>query len=84
MGQQKKKWSEVSPPQKAGAIVAGFVQVALLVAALVDIRRRPAEEIRGRKGLWAAVAFVNWIGPISYFLFGRKRAAGEITGESAA
>lgn len=84
MGQQKKKWSEFSPAQKAGSIVAGIVQVALLVAALVDIRRRPAEEIRGRKGLWAAFAFVNWIGPISYFLFGRKQAAGQITGESAA
>ncbi|MCB0025643.1 MAG: PLD nuclease N-terminal domain-containing protein [Caldilinea sp.] len=81
---QKKKWNEFSPAQKAGSIVAGIVQVTLLVAALVDIRRRPAEEIRGRKGLWAVFAFVNWIGPISYFLFGRKQAAGEITSESAA
>ena len=35
-------------------------------------------------GLWAVFAFVNWIGPISYFPFGRKQAAGEITSESAA
>jgi len=84
MSQQKKKWSEFSPAQKAGTFVAGFVQVALLIAALVDIRRRPAEQIRGRKGLWAAIAFVNWIGPISYFLFGRKQVASQISSESAA
>jgi len=50
-----------------------MVQFGLLAAALVDIYRRPAEEIRGRKPLWVAVAFVNYIGPISYFLFGRRR-----------
>lgn len=82
MSQQKKKWSEFSPVQKVGSIAAAIVQVGLLIAALVDIRRRPAAEIRGRKGLWAAFAFVNWIGPISYFLFGRKQAAGELTGDS--
>jgi hypothetical protein len=41
--------------------------------ALVDIYRRPAGEIRGRKGVWVATAFVNYVGPISYFLFGRRR-----------
>jgi len=81
---QQKKWNKFSPAQKAGTIVAGFVQVALLVAALVDIRRRPAEQIRGRKRVWAAFAFVNWIGPISYFLFGRKQTADQISGRSAA
>jgi hypothetical protein len=41
----------------------------------VDIYRHPAEEIRGTKWLWSAAAFVNFmgIGPIAYFLFGRKR-----------
>jgi hypothetical protein len=45
----------------------------LLAAALADIYRRPAEEIRGDKRLWAVVAFVNFVGPVSYFLFGRRR-----------
>ena len=49
--------------------------MALLAAALADIYRRPAEEIRGSKRLWSLVAFANFmgIGPIAYFLFGRKR-----------
>jgi hypothetical protein len=42
-----------------------------------DIRRRPAEKIKGSRGVWSAVALVNFmgIGPIAYFLFGRKRAS---------
>jgi hypothetical protein len=50
-----------------------MVQVALLITALVDIWRRPQEEIRGSKLLWTAVSFVNFVGPVSYLLFGRRR-----------
>ena len=53
----------------AGAVV----QVSLLGATLLDIRRRPAEEIRGPKRLWCALSFVNFVGPVSYFLLGRRR-----------
>jgi hypothetical protein len=48
------------------------IQVGLL-AALVDIYRHPREEIRGSKPWWTAASFVNFVGPVSYFLFGRKR-----------
>ena len=51
----------------------GVVQVALLGAALVDLARRPSEQINGRKAVWVAVSFVNTVGPIAYFAFGRKR-----------
>jgi hypothetical protein len=71
-----KKWSDLTAREKAPFVVRGIVQFALLAAALVDIHRRPAEEINGSKWLWRAVAFANFmgIGPIAYFLFGRKRA----------
>ena len=68
-----KRWRDLSPAQRRAIVLSGMVQFGLLAAALVDIYRRPAEEIRGRKPLWVAVAFVNYIGPISYFLFGRRR-----------
>jgi len=45
-------------------------------AALIDIKRRPASQIRGPKQVWAAaVAIINSAGvlPISYFVFGRRR-----------
>jgi len=68
-----KKWSELSPLKRRGVLLSGAVQLALLVAALADIWRRPKEEIRGDKRLWTAVSFVNFVGPIAYFVFGRRR-----------
>jgi len=68
-----KRWSELSTGQRRSIVLSGVVQVTLLIAALVDIRRRPQEEIRGNKWLWTAAAFVNFVGPVSYLLFGRKR-----------
>jgi hypothetical protein len=68
-----KKWSELSNRQKTSVLVSVSIQISLLLTALVDIYRRPAEEVRGSKWAWAAVSFVNFVGPISYFAFGRRR-----------
>jgi hypothetical protein len=68
-----KKWQDLSPWQRLSVIATIVLQIALLGAALYDIRRRPATEIRGSKRMWAAIAFVNYIGPIAYFLLGRRR-----------
>ena len=70
------RWSDLSERNRKLIIAAGVVDVSLRIAALIDIKRRPASQIRGRKGLWAAVvAVVNSAGilPTSYFLFGRRR-----------
>jgi hypothetical protein len=69
----KKRWSELTTAQKRGIVLSATVQIALLAAALLDIYRRPEEEIWGNKLLWTLVSFVNFVGPISYFLFGRRR-----------
>ena len=69
----KKRWSDLSAAQKGAVVISGATQLGLMAATLVDIYRRPADEIRGNKKLWTAAAFVNFIGPISYFVFGRKR-----------
>jgi hypothetical protein len=67
------RWSDLRGAQKGAVAVSGVVQFGLLAAALLDIYRCPAMEVRGDKRLWAAVAFINFIGPISYILFGRRR-----------
>jgi hypothetical protein len=72
---QQKKWQDLMPAQQRAIVVGGFVQIALLVAALVDIRGRSADEVRGSKRWWTAALFVNFVGPIAYFLFGRKGQA---------
>jgi bacteriorhodopsin len=69
----KKKWSELSSRSRMLIVVTGVVEVALLVATLVDMRRRPADEIRGSKRMWTALAFVNIVGPIAYFTIGRRQ-----------
>lgn len=70
---KKKSWSDLSGRQQSAIGVVGVVQVGLLVAALADLQRRPAEQVNGSKLLWAPLCFVNFIGPLAYFGFGRKR-----------
>jgi hypothetical protein len=70
---KKKRWSDLSDRQRVAAVAAGVVQVSLLIAALRDLWRRPADEINGSKLLWLPLCFVNFFGPLAYFRFGRKR-----------
>jgi hypothetical protein len=70
-----RKWSDLSERTRTLIIVAAVADSALKAAALIDIKRRPASQIRGPKWLWApVVTVVNSAGvvPISYFVFGRR------------
>jgi hypothetical protein len=68
-----KKWADLSRRQQALALSGAVVQVGLLSAALLDLRKRSPDELNGPKPAWVAACFVNFVGPISYFVFGRKR-----------
>jgi hypothetical protein len=47
-----------------------LIQLALVIAALVDLIRR--EKTKGPKWLWVLIIlFFNMIGPILYFVVGR-------------
>ena len=54
-------------------VVQGIVNLALIIWAVRDIRRRDAAEINGNRKIWLLAAFAPTIGHIAYFLFGRKR-----------
>jgi hypothetical protein len=43
--------------------VGAAAQFVLQVAALWDLRRRSADELRGSKRWWTVAAFVNIVGP---------------------
>jgi hypothetical protein len=50
-----------------------LIELGLVVAALVDLIRRP--KVRGPKWMWVLIImFVNFIGPIIYFVVGREEA----------
>jgi hypothetical protein len=72
-GKKKKSWKDMTPGQRVGVVVVGAGQLALLVAAQRSIAKTPAAQIRGSKALWRAASFINFFGPLSYFLFGRRR-----------
>jgi hypothetical protein len=69
-----KRWSDLSPGARKAIIVVGIAEAVLKTAAAIDIKRRPADQIRGPKWAWAAGLIVNSAGivPISYFVFGRR------------
>jgi Phospholipase_D-nuclease N-terminal len=73
-----RRWSDLSDRSRRLIIVAASAEAVLKIAVLLDIRRRPASQIRGSKRIWiAAAVLVNsaGIGPLSYFAFGRRRQA---------
>ena len=72
----KRGWSDLDESTRKLIITVAVAEGILKVAALIDIKRRPASQIRGPKWLWApVVAVVNSAGvvPISYFVFGRRQ-----------
>ena len=77
---RKKHWDELSPRTRKVIIAAATVEGILKIAALSDLARRPAEEVRGSKAKWAAaIVVVNSGGalPVYYFARGRKAPTSE-------
>ena len=73
----RKQWSDLSERTRRLIVTAAVAEGILKVAALIDLKRRPASQIRGPKWMWAAVvAVVSSAGvvPVSYFVLGRRRA----------
>jgi hypothetical protein len=68
-------WRGLTTRQRVGLVVRGVAQAGLLVVAARDLRRRPPDQVRGNKWLWAPVIAMNYlgIGPIAYLVGGRRR-----------
>ncbi|MEO7269672.1 MAG: PLDc N-terminal domain-containing protein [Knoellia sp.] len=69
----KKSWADLTPTQRRLVVAGGIVQVGLQAAALRDLKRRPVDQVRGRRRWWVCASFVNTVGPLAYFIFGRRR-----------
>ncbi|MYR07641.1 hypothetical protein GTV32_15595 [Gordonia sp. SID5947] len=67
-----KRFSDLPTRSRALIIVGAVAQFILQGAALRDLKRRPAGQVNGPKPLWVGLSFVNYFGPIAYFVVGRK------------
>jgi hypothetical protein len=79
------KWSDLPARTRQLVMAAAVAEGVLKVAALIDMKRRPASQIRGSKWIWAlAVVLINSAGgaPVAYFAFGLRqpRSRGRETG----
>ena len=64
-------------PANVWALLAPLIllELLLVVFALVDVVRRDPRQVRGNKTVWILVIIlVGTIGPICYFIVGRKEA----------
>ena len=74
-----RRWSDLSDRSRRLIIAAAITEAVLKTGVLIDLKRRPASQIRGSKRVWiVAAVLVNsaGIGPLSYFVFGRRHVAG--------
>ena len=72
----RKRWGDLSGRTRGLIVAVAVVPLALRTAALIDLKRRPASQVRGPKWLWgSAVAVVSSGGvvPASYLAFGRRQ-----------
>ncbi|MBE0009955.1 MULTISPECIES: PLD nuclease N-terminal domain-containing protein [unclassified Arthrobacter] len=72
-GKKSRKWSDLSDRQKAMTLVMGSIQLSLAATAWTDLAKRPPEQVNGPKLAWTAIIAINFVGPVLYFVIGRRR-----------
>ncbi len=71
----KTKWRDLSPRARKLIVAGAVVEGVLKAAALSDVVRRPADQVRGSKWRWVAALIVinsGGLAPIVYFRKGRR------------
>jgi len=71
---RRKRWNELSLRTRRLIIVPATFEGLLKIAALIDLARRPADEVRGSKAKWAtAIVLVNSAGALPLCYFAREQ-----------
>lgn len=68
---EKKRFAERSPVEKAMVGVLLLVSLGIVGLAERDLRRRPAQQVRGSKLVWR-LASLNAVGALAYLGLGRR------------
>jgi len=75
MSREMMRWSKLSPTTRAAVVSVAVLDVGLRCWALVDLVKRPKDEVTGSKTAWAiALATVSSAGllPAAYLAWARK------------
>jgi hypothetical protein len=70
---RKKQWSDFTAGQRTAIVLGALAELIITTIALRDSVYRSADQVRGRKPLWVLTFFVQPVGPLMYFLIGRRR-----------
>lgn len=70
--EQKKRWRDLTPRQRAVLCVGATVELVVTSVALADLARRPRSEVRGPKLAWAIGCTIQPVGPLAYLTLGRR------------
>jgi len=68
----KKRWSDLTPTQQGLILASAAVELALTATAIIDLARRPADQVRGPKPLWLLGCIIQPLGPLAYLALGRR------------
>jgi hypothetical protein len=74
---RNRRWQDLSERQRMTIFVGGTFDALMRLIALVDVVRRPRDQLRGPKPLWVILlSLTSSFGalPGAYFLFGRRRS----------
>jgi Phospholipase_D-nuclease N-terminal len=71
----RRRWRDLTLAQQTLVVTGATVQFGLAAAAWTDLVRRAPAQVRGPKWRWAVLIAVNYVGPIAYFRWGRRRPA---------
>ena len=77
MAAKSRRWRDLSPARRRAVMSVAALDLGLRTWALVDLWRRPAQNVKGPKAAWGAgLAVVSSAGllPLAYLVFGRRRA----------
>jgi hypothetical protein len=66
------RWADLTDRQRTIVLTLASIQLSLGATAWADLARQPADQVNGRKAVWAAIIAVNFVGPLSYFCWGRR------------
>ncbi len=75
-----RRWSDLSDSQRKLIVTVAVVDSILKAVALWDLRRRPAQWVRGPKKAWGfMITFSNTAGlvPLTYFVLGRRKSGSD-------